>query len=491
MDKQVSNTKKVLKGMSSQTIVTIVLGVVEMVAFSIMSRVLTQEDFGYFAALTAITTVFSSLTHTGIGAAIIQTKNLTKTYANSAFTINLIVGLFVSLLLFALSGPLANALLDSSMVRPMQLMSITLLCSCLTSPAGALMSRRLQFLQKGVISLISLVVSTTVAVILAIKGFSYYAIVSKHVLGSVLTLVLTQLYVHAGFRLHLNREDFRSIFKFSGWLMASTIVSELSHQIDSLLMPRLISVKALGSYNRPKGFINQVTAKFNGIFDTAMFPVLSSIQDNKKRVAAAFTRSFYYMNIFSMFLSLAFVFNSELIIRIFFGENWLELKTIMMIVAFNVIISADGRLADINLRSLAMTKQQFVFRVIELFVSSASIVIGFRWGVMGVAIATTSSNMVLKLVKVMYVSHKIGIPIKESFKNLFSSWKFTLFLVPPMIIVLLLTGNNWVGDVAVAVSFVVICILVFFVFPQCVGKRYKEEVYCQILSFIKNKIRRK
>lgn len=477
--------------MSSQTIVTIVLGVVEMVAFSIMSRVLTQEDFGYFAALTAITTVFSSLTHTGIGAAIIQTKNLTKTYANSAFTINLIVGLFVSLLLFALSGPLANALLDSSMVRPVQLMSITLLCSCLTSPAGALMSRRLQFLQKGVISLISLVVSTTVAVILAIKGFSYYAIVSKHVLGSVLTLVLTQLYVHAGFRLHLNREDFRSIFKFSGWLMASTIVSELAHQVDSLLIPRLISVNALGAYSRPKSFINQTSAKFNGIFDTAMFPVLSSIQDDKKKIVAAFNRSFYYMNIISMILSLTYLFNSELLIRIFFGEKWDNIIIIMNIVSFNVFASAVGRLSDIFLRSLAMTKQQFVFRVIELFVSLSSLIIGYKWGVMGVAIAATTTNMILKFTKVMYVSHKIGIPIKDSFKNLFSSWKFTLFLVPPMIIALLLTGNNWVGDIIVAVSFVVVCILVFLVFPQCVGKRYKEDAYCQILSFIKNKIRRK
>lgn len=488
---QQSNTSKVLKGMSSQTIVTIVVGVVEMIAFSIMSRVLSKEDFGYFASLTAITIIFSSLTHTGIGAAIIQKKELTKSYANSAFTINLIVGLFASLLLFGLSGPLVNLLLDASMKRPMQIMSITLLCSCLTSPAGALMSRRLQFLKKGILSLISLVVSTAVAVFLAIKGFSYYAIISKHVLGSIITLVLYQIAAHAKFRLSFNLQDFKSIFKFSGWLMASTIVSELAHQVEQLLIPRLISVSALGSYSRPKAFVNQITAKFNGIFDSAMFPVLSSIQDEKKRVAAAFNRSFYYMNIFSMFLSMAFLFNSELLIRIFFGENWLDLKIIMMIVSMNVFASAVGRLADINLRSLAMTKQQFVFRVIELITSTSAVVIGLKWGIVGVACVTTGINLILKFVKVFYVAHKVGLSFKETRGVLGSSWRYTLFLIPPMVIVSLLTGSGWMGNIIVAVTFAVTCILIFLVFPQCVGIRYKEDAYKQIMSFIKSKTHRK
>lgn len=476
--------------MSSQTIVTIMLGVVEMIAFSIMSRVLTKEDFGYFAALTAITTVFSSLTHTGIGAAIIQTKELKQSYANSAFTINLMVGLFVSIIMLVLSGPLADLLLGSDMQRPMQLMSITLLCSCLTSPAGAIMSRRLEFLKKGILALISLVISTTVAVLLAIKGFSYYAIISKHVLGSIITLVLYQIAAHAKFRLSFNLQDFKTIFKFSGWLMASTIVSELAHQVEQLLMPRLISVSALGSYSRPKGFINQITAKFNGIFDTAMFPVLSSIQDEKRRVAAAFNRSFYYMNIFSMFLSLAFMFNSELLIRIFFGEQWMDLKVIMMIVSVNVLASAVGRLADINLRSLAMTKQQFVFRVIELITSTSAVIIGFRWGIMGVACVTTTINLILKFVKVCYVGHKVDIPFKETIRTLASSWRFTLFLIPPMVVVSLLT-SGWVGDIIVAVAFTVLCTLIFLVFPKCVGIRYQEDAYKQIMSFIKSKTHRK
>ena len=70
--KDSTNSQKVLKGISSQTFVTILLGGVELISFSIMSRLLTKEDFGYYAAITAITTVFASFSETGIGSAIVQ-----------------------------------------------------------------------------------------------------------------------------------------------------------------------------------------------------------------------------------------------------------------------------------------------------------------------------------------------------------------------------------------------------------------------------------
>lgn len=46
-----SQKSKVVKGISSQTLITLVIGVMEVVIFSIMSRLLSKEDFGLFAQL--------------------------------------------------------------------------------------------------------------------------------------------------------------------------------------------------------------------------------------------------------------------------------------------------------------------------------------------------------------------------------------------------------------------------------------------------------
>ena len=106
-----SNTQKAVKGLSSQTIVTIAFGVVEIVSFSIMSRLLTKEDFGLFAAVSAIIVVFSSISEAGLGAAIVQRKNLDKRFTNNVFSLSLIMGLVLTLLLVFLSGVLSTAIL--------------------------------------------------------------------------------------------------------------------------------------------------------------------------------------------------------------------------------------------------------------------------------------------------------------------------------------------------------------------------------------------
>lgn len=90
-----SNSKKVLKGISSQTLVTLIMGVLEMVVFSIMSRLLSKEDFGLFAAISAITVIFSSLSEAGIGSALIQKKNADTGYVNTSFTISFISGKYI------------------------------------------------------------------------------------------------------------------------------------------------------------------------------------------------------------------------------------------------------------------------------------------------------------------------------------------------------------------------------------------------------------
>ena len=104
MDNTTSYKSKSIRSVSSQTIVTIVLGVIEIVIFSIMSHLLTKEDFGYYSSILAITVVFSSFSETGIGAAIIQKQNADSEFVKNAFTMCFLIGFFLTLLLFCLSS---------------------------------------------------------------------------------------------------------------------------------------------------------------------------------------------------------------------------------------------------------------------------------------------------------------------------------------------------------------------------------------------------
>jgi len=481
---EVSNTSKVIKGMSSQTLVTIIYGVVEIVSFAIMSRLLTKEDFGYFASISAITAIFQSFSETGIGSAIVQQKNLTQRYINNAFTLCFLVGAFASLLLVATAAPIARSVADASMTVPLMLMSITLLLSCLTSVNNSLMQRKLQFMRIGAIRVGSIIVTTIVCIILAIKGFGYYAIITKALLTSVINYFVSLVLCKTHYSFALDKDTFKKIFSFSGWLMASVFFRNLAHQVDALLMPRLLSVSALGAYNRPKGFVDQISDKINGIFDSALFPVLSGVQDNKQAIYSAFCRSMFLMNVFSLVLSAGVLFNGNLIIRVFFGEEWLELYPVLAAIACTLLFNSTGRLADCFLRSLAMTKQQFFFRVFETVLKLSGILVGFRWGIIGVAVSVAITSMIARLVKIIYIGNRIEISPLRVLGMMFAAWRYGLLLLPVCIIAYIFLPATLGGDIVMAVLFTVLVLVIFLLMPKFVGKQYEEEVFVKITSYI-------
>ena len=486
MSQSDSNTHKVLKGISSQTLVTLMLGVVEIVSFSIMSRLLSKEDFGYYAAITAVVAIFACFSDAGIGSAVVQRKDITKRYIDNAFTLSFLFGFVVAFTLFVSSGVLARVITDASMTKPLMLMSVTLLFNCLTSINISIMYRRLQFLRVGMINLVALVLTTVVAIYLAWKGYGYYAIIAKSILTSALTLLLSFYFARTRYSIALDKDIFKQIFGYSGWLMASGLFRNLAHDVDKLLMSRLLSVASLGAYNRPKDFINQISTKLNGIFDTALFPVLSGIQDDKERIANAFKQSLYFMNIFAMLITLGFAINSELLIRLFFGEQWMELKWVTIVLSFLMLFNIDGRLADCFLRSLAMTKQQFLFRILETVVTLLGVVMGAKWDIMGVAIALVATNMLLKLVKIIYISMKIDVTLYETIVVILRSWRFSLFLIPICVILFFFLPNTLVGNMLLLAFFLLACMLIFLVFPSIVGKQYKEKAYMKVKSKFKS-----
>lgn len=484
-----TNTQKVIKGVSSQTIVTIVLGVVEILSFSIMSRLLSQKDFGYYAAIVAIATIFSALEDAGIGSALIQKKYLTKKYINNAFTLALLFGGFIACLLLLLAGVIANFVADETMVVPLRIYSITLLCQCLYSVNRSLMNRKLQFLRIGLIQLTSLIITTIVAVILALKGFGYYAILTKAVCTSILNMIISYFLVNEKFSFAFDLKVYKNIFNFGGWLMASAIFRNLAHQIDKLLMTSLFSIETLGLYTRPKEFINNIAEKFNSIFDTVLFPVLSTIQDDKERIQKSFIYTSYFLNILGMLVCLLFVFNSELIIRIFFGEKWLkDINNLFLIFSFLPIFRANGRICDIFLRSLALTKQQFIFRVIELTSSILFIVISFGYGVTALAVANVIGYTVVIAIKIAYVASKVHVATMKVYFTIISSLKVCLLFIPLYILCINIIPHNLGGNIVQVIIFSSLLILSFLIFPSLVGKRYRQEAYSKIIYYIKNKL---
>jgi O-antigen/teichoic acid export membrane protein len=220
----------------------------------------------------------------------------------------------------------------------------------------------------------------------------------------------------------------------------------------------------------------------------ALFPVLSGIQDNRIALHSAFRRSMFLMNLFALMLTTAFMFNSGLLIRIFFGEQWLNLHSVMFVISSSLLFNIDGRLADCYLRSLAMTKQQFFFRIFEFVLKTIGVLIGYSWGIMGVALSVVITNFIAKIIKIIYIGNKVDVKPMQVLGLILSSWRYALIMLPVCIVAYFFLPNTLVGDIVMAATFVVVALIIFCFMPRFVGKQYYDEVYLKVVSYVKIKL---
>ena len=479
-------TSQFFKGISIQTIITLLMGVMEIVVFAIISRLLSKTDFGYFAAISGIIAIVLSISEAGLGSALIQKKDASKTFVSTTFTWSFLIGLAASSFVFVFAPRLAEVIADQTLTTPLRIMSVTILLHSVISVGNGILYRKLAFKTVGCISAASYLIASVACIIMASQGMGLWSVVALPVVNSVVIFLIMSFFIKWP-RFMIRKSETKDIVSFGGWLTLGVIFNNLTHQLDKLLLPKWMSVEILGAYNRPAGFMSSISNKISGVFDTVLFPLLSDLQDDKNRVTNVFEMAISILNSFSIILSSIFFFNAHIIISVFFGRNWIELVPVMQILSISMIFSFNGRLVDCFFRSLAYVKLGFILRVFAAVITLACIYIGAMYGILGVATAIVIANVANVLIKLSALAIKTDTSVFEVGRRMFCAWRSVI----PILIVgfpFILMGNaSWGDNICFALLFATIVFVEFVYFPKFVGEDYYRRVF-PIVERIKNKL---
>lgn len=482
MQRSQSNT--FFKGLSTQTLVTLVLGILEFFQFAIFSRLLSKADFGYFAALSALLAICTSVSEAGLGSAIVQRKNPSDRYISTAFFMSLSIGVIFSLLICILSPFISRAISDESLTMPLMIMSVTLLLNSLISVGNALLLRNLHFGKIGFIRCFSFLLASIVGIVMAYNGFGLMSIITYATLYPLFMVVIIYTFFVKIPSFSFYRDSSKDIFSFGGWLTLGVIVNNITQQLDKLLLSKLLSVEALGAYTRPATFTTTTSSKITGMFDTVLFPMLSGIQDDIEKVKNVLYRSIGLLNSISILMASIFFFNAELIITIFFGTEWLDMVPIMRIISIALIFSVDGQLVDCFFRSMNFVKTGFYLRVVGMCITITGLYVGAHFGLYGVAVSYTTSLIIMVLLKVSVLTKKLDANFITIIKYWIKAWR-PLVLIGVVGSIYFLFNHNILVNIMFAFVFSIVVLIQYVVFPKLVSQEYYNTMGPQITKVIK------
>jgi PST family polysaccharide transporter len=167
----------------------IINALVQVGSVVVLARLLTPADYGLVGMVSAIVGIAPLLIDLGTRDAVIQQRHITPQEISALFWITFFLGC-VFTLLSAVSGPLIAHFYGEprlTMVAVVSSFSIVLLSLCYQHQA--LLRRAMKYQDLAMIDIIASVVSTVIAIVMALKGFAYWALALRPVTVGLVTAI--------------------------------------------------------------------------------------------------------------------------------------------------------------------------------------------------------------------------------------------------------------------------------------------------------------
>lgn len=252
----------------------------------ILGRLLTPQDFGLVAIAAVAVTTAMGATETGMTAAIVQSSVRDEAHYDLAWTINVLRGAVVCLVLMLAAPLIAGLFDDSRAVGPIRTLALVPFIASLASPRLAELIRELNFSRLAMIGIGTVVVELGVAVFLA-TSLGGIAIIIGKVAGAVMLTVSSYIVAPHVPKFRFRHAAGRHLIAFGRWMFAIAILGVASDLILKVLISARLGTASLGLFSLADKLAETPNQLANEAVGTVAMPLYARLRDDHKRLTAA------------------------------------------------------------------------------------------------------------------------------------------------------------------------------------------------------------
>jgi len=346
--------------------------------------------------MVVVFTGFASVfTDMGFGAALVQKLDLTQHHKNAVFWISVAVGALLTLI-FAAAAPYIASFYGVPALQPITLaISIIFFINAFATVKLALLQKAMDFRTLAAAQLTATVLSGLVAIYLAFSGFGVWSIVAMYVASAAVNVAVLWIITPWRPDFSLRWDAVQDLSKFSRNFVGFSAFNYWARNGDNLLIGRFVGSAALGIYARSYTILLLPVWQVSGVITNVMFPALSAIQKDVKRVRELYLSSISVISLVTFPLTLGLFVVSRSFVLALFGDKWAAMIPLLQIFSLLGAIQSISTTVGWIYTSQGRTDIMFRFGLISGSIFIISFFVGLRWGALGVAVAYTIANFLL------------------------------------------------------------------------------------------------
>ena len=448
-----------------------------------LARLLSPGEYGIVGMLAIFTLLANNLQESGFGVALVNIKDIKHNDYNAVFWFNVGMSLLLYLILY-LSAPLIAAFFHQPcLVSLSRFVFLGFIIASLCISPNAMLVRNLKMKEKAITSLSALIISGTVAVIMALKGFSYWSLATQQILYNVVICFGRYYYTRWCPTFKVDFTPVKQMFSFSYKVLITAILTTINNNVLTVIFGRLFPAQSVGNFtqaNKWNTMANQLVT--NTVAQVAQ-PVLTRVTDDserRRRVFGKMLRFTAFMAFPAMF-GLALVAPQLIIVTI--GDKWADSIPLLQVLCISGAFIPLYTVYQNLFLSQGKSDIYMWLTIAQIVVMLIAVLACHSLGIMAMVIAFACINVLWLFAWQRFAYRLIGYRFMSMLRDLLPFMLIALAVMAVTYFVTLPVGNIYL--------LMLLRIILAVVLYALTMKLLRARIFEECIEFIKSRFQRK
>lgn len=318
----------------------------------IVARLLTPAEIGIFSIAMVLLSFAATFRDFGAANYITQEKVLTVDKIRAAFSVQLMLGFGLAILIAALSYPMAQFYEEPKLMNVMFVIALNYALNPFGAITQAWLTRELKFDALALIHFASAFGGVVVSLAMAHMGFGAISLAWGGLAATLTSVLVSVIYRPGYFPVLPGFAGVKAVLAFGSHSTAISLINAATRGSPELFLGKLQNVTSVGIFSRANGLVSM----FARLVIDAVFSVSISLFSKEYRkgnsIARQYIKATSYMAALGWSFCLFLIFLALPVIRLLYGPQWDSAANITRLIALGMMFAIPVSLGSAALMAV-------------------------------------------------------------------------------------------------------------------------------------------
>ena len=372
-------------------------------------RLLDPSDYGLFAMTQVVLAAMAFLNGYSFATSLIQAPVVDRQKTSQVFGMLILANGLIASAQFLLAPYIAAYYGQPVVADMLQVQAVLFLTVPFIALPSALLARKIEFRNQGLVNLLCAMVGASVALTMAWRGYGVWALVFAPIAMSIARAVgltiAARLLVWPSF----NFRGARDILSFGGALTLCQLFWIIQSQSDIFIAGRAFDTHELGLYSEALFLTLIVTGRFLPPINEVAFPAYAELHKLGRPLAPFFLRTMRTVLLVTAPIYVGLALTADAAVLTLFGSKWSEMAPIAAGLAIAMPAMALQIVCSPATNAMGSPRIYVITSAIGAVLYPAVFLFGIAYGPMGLVYAWWIAAPVLLLATLVLTLSAVGL----------------------------------------------------------------------------------